>query len=154
MPFSKISALFPKNIKAILFFAVVNSWFTGVLFFILNRWFETETDFGFQKHPWVFPLLRFHGAAAFLMIFLYGVLLSTHVPKSWPTRRSRFFGIMLLSQQGLMILTGYLLYYLGDPTHKEITMYVHTTLGFTYPLVLLIHILTGKRNRPTNNRRR
>ncbi len=123
------------------------SWLTGVLFFVLSRWFMVEGEFGPEKHPWQFPTLMAHGGSAFLMMISYGALLISHVPSSWKLNRLRYLGIALISVVGLQIITAYLLYYLGNEAIREIVVWCHLAAGFSLPFVLGAHVLIGIRHR-------
>lgn len=134
--------------KRLLYTSLSVSWVTGTSFFILNTWVRIEGEFGPEKHPWQFLILTVHGLAAFFMLMVSGAIFSNHVPMGWRSKRLRKVGISLVTVVSCQLLSAYLLYYLGDPTIREIVMYLHLSIGFSLPFVLWLHIYLGKKNRP------
>lgn len=142
-----ITSRIPVFYRRFLYTITAASWLTGLMFFVLSRWFMVEGEFGPEKHPWQFPTLMIHGASAFLMMISYGALLISHVPAGWRLNRLRYLGIALISLVALQIITAWLLYYLGNETVREIVVWCHLAAGFALPFVLGAHILTGIRQR-------
>jgi len=86
-------------------------------------------------------LMKIHGAAAMVALIVIGGLLAIHVPGGWAVRRSRPSGSAMLVLCALLTLTGYLLYYAGAETVRDISSYVHLALGLALPIVLGAHLL-------------
>jgi hypothetical protein len=86
-------------------------------------------------------LMKIHGAAAMVALVAIGSLLAFHVPGGWAERRSRPSGSAMLVICALLTLTGYLLYYAGAETARDISSYVHLALGLALPVVLGAHLL-------------
>jgi len=99
--------------------------------------------------PW---LLKGHGAAAMLCLFILGVLYPLHIARGWRARRNRFTGAGLVAVSILLILSGYLLYYSGGETTRATASQVHTYLGLALPFVVVAHILRGRKLRADRNR--
>ncbi len=133
--------------KRLIYMTLTVSWVTGLTFFIMNNWVAIEGDFGPEKHPLQFNVLMLHGAAAFIMLMVFGSMLSNHIPLSWKTRRSRVIGISLTAFVVLQIATAYLLYYMADETWRTISSWVHLIIGLSLPLILVIHIVMGRRKK-------
>jgi len=123
------------------------SWITGLLFFYLNGWVTVEGDFGPEKHPWQFGVLKIHGASAFFMMITFGYLIASHVSIGWHVKKLKTIGLTLVSATGFMIATAYGLYYLGDEGTREIVRYAHISVGSCLPLFFLAHILQAKQRR-------
>lgn len=136
----------PILYRMVLFMTLAVSWFTGAGFFLLDRFFQIDGAFGIEKHPWQTPALTVHGGAAFLMMVWFGSILGAHAPMGWRTRRLRFWGISLLACFSLQTLSAYLLYYLSDPSAREVVKWVHLAIGLSLPATLLGHILAGRKN--------
>ncbi|MEM8960485.1 MAG: hypothetical protein AAGD38_03330 [Acidobacteriota bacterium] len=136
-----------------LFVLVVLSWVSGVGFFVLDSWITVEGDFGPEKHPWQFSVLKIHGAVAFLLMIAFGHLLASHVPPGWRVRTMRPLGIALLVGNVILIVTAYLLYYLGDESLRLATSYTHTVVGVLFPLLLIAHLAQRSRMRRKRRRR-
>jgi hypothetical protein len=49
----------------------------------------------------------------------------------------------------VLTITGYGLYYAGGEGLRAWTSWIHLAIGMVLPILLLIHILLGKRTRPT-----
>ena len=144
---SRISVKMPHWLKRLLFGVLTLSWLSGVTFYVLNRWFGIEGEFGTQKHPWQYPVLQIHGFAAFIMLMSLGAVIAHHVPAAWKTKRLRWAGISLFSVLGVQLISAYLLYYLGNEDIRPIVSTIHTYNGLCIPLVLTVHIMLGIRSR-------
>ena len=130
-----------------LFALVLTSWVSGVVFFVLDRWFLIEGEFGLEKHPWRLGFLKAHGASAFLMMVAFGFLLASHVSVAWPVRRMRPLGVALVSSLSLLMLSAYGLYYLGDENLRPIVTYAHAATGACLPFLLAAHLIQGQKRR-------
>ncbi len=134
----------PRAQKLTLFVVLLTSWSTGIAFFVLNRWFEVEGDFGLEKHPWQTNILKIHGGSAFLMMMAFGFLLSGHVTAGWKTKRLRIQGSTLVVAHGFLILSAYALYYAGGETFRRVVSYAHASVGVLYPCLLVWHLRAGR----------
>src|SRR5882757_10989705 len=94
--------------------------------------------------------MKIHGAAAMAVLVLIGMLLNTHVRFAWRARRNRANGSVFLSAFAALTITGYGLYYAGGEGLRAWTSWIHLAIGLALPILLLIHILLGKRTRPTD----
>lgn len=90
--------------------------------------------------PWEPWLMRLHGAAMMVMLFLIGRLSATHVMRGWrlPATRKRG-GLGLLIGMALLTLTGYSLYYLVPDDWRDVVGWVHASIGLIWTLVLVVH---------------
>jgi hypothetical protein len=134
--------------RAWLFGALGGAFITGAAWWVLHNWFQVDGEFGPVPHPAEGWTIRLHGAAAMLSLILLGTLLTVHVKSAWLARRNRCSGALLLALNTLLALTGYLLYYAGGELMRKITSYTHLALGLILPLLLFLHIVFGRRNRP------
>lgn len=144
---AKVTIKIPWRYRLWIFVFFATSWVTGILFFCFNRWVTVEGDFGPEKHPWQNWFLKVHGGSAFMMMILYGFMLASHVPSGWKSRRQRFVGLSLVGAQGVLIVSAYFLYYSGHPEFRELIGYAHSFVGATLPLLLALHITTGRRKK-------
>lgn len=90
-------------------------------------------------------LMTVHGLVAAAFVLLLGTLLPVHVRHSWHARRNRANGAFFLTTVGMLTLTGYLLYYLGNERLRALCSNVHFWLGAIIPLLLIWHIWSGRR---------
>lgn len=84
-------------------------------------------------------LMKIHGAAAMIVLLLLGALLP-HIAGGWRLQRNRWSGIALLSLNGLMVLTGYFLYYAGDDALRSGASVLHLVLGAILAILLPAHL--------------
>ena len=106
-----------------------------------------EGDFGPEKHPWQYPVLQLHGAAAFLMMIVFGSIIAAHLPASWSLNRMRIIGSLMIGVVSLQIITAYGLYYLSDEQIRHWVANMHAAVGVTLPLVLIFHLVMGVKTR-------
>ena len=114
-------------------------WASGALWLILHYFFTHETEMGLAPHPLEHWSLVLHGAAAFASLWLMGFLWGTHVVKRWRLKRHRKSGGLLFTVMLLLVVTGYLLYYLSSDEIRAPTALVHWVVGLGMPLALLVH---------------
>jgi hypothetical protein len=133
-----------NQVQLALFIGIASSLVSGVLFFVLKTWFDIEGEFGSEKHPWQFPVLKIHAASAFFMMVFSGAMLGSHVQFGWRSKRSRNTGSVLVSLFTLQIGSAYSLYYLSDELARVITEYIHLGVGLILPLSLASHIILGR----------
>lgn len=136
----------PDWFRHLLYGVFCMSLFSGIGFFILNTWVSVEGDFGPEKHPVQFPLLKVHGFAAFAMLMSYGAVLGAHVPMSWRSGRLRGIGLTLCAIIAVQVLSAWMLYYLSDDGLRGWVSWLHLGVGCSLPVLLLTHILQGRRN--------
>lgn len=129
--------------RRILYSLVLVSWCSGIAFFIFSRYVLIEGEFGPEKHPWQFPLLKLHGAAAFMMMMSLGAVITSHIPAGWRTGRHRVFGSILLASVTFMVLSAWALYYLSNDTNRELIGNIHAAVGVMLPFTGFWHVLQG-----------
>ena len=120
---------------------------TGVLWLVARTWLKGEGAFGETASPLAPFAMEVHGAAAMVFLVLLGTLLPGHVRQAWHARRSRWTGGSMLTLVGLLIATGYGLYYLGGERTRELTSVVHWVAGLFAPALLVWHVRAGRRAR-------
>lgn len=91
--------------------------------------------------------LKIHGAAAMAILVLIGMLLNSHVRFAWRAGRNRINGSIFLGAFAILTISGYGLYYAGAESLRASTSWIHLAVGLALPVLLLIHILLGKRTR-------
>ena len=97
--------------------------------------------------PW---LIKLHGLAAFIALFLFGALAAAHIPQGWRlTSRPRHAarrgsGVALCVLGGLLVLSGYLLYYFAPEALRPALGWAHAAVGLAMAGLALRH---GRRRR-------
>ena len=144
---SKIGFRIPLTYRAILFIGLASSWCTGLIFYYMNNWVTVEGAFGPMKHPAQQFVIMGHGAAAFVMLMCFGVLVVNHLPSAWRLRRSRYLGITLTTLFSFQIITAYILYYIAREESRALISNLHALSGASIPIILVGHIIRGRMQR-------
>jgi uncharacterized membrane protein len=90
-------------------------------------------------------LLKLHGAAAMLALISFGGLLAAHVLPALKRPENRNAGITLLACAGILTLTGWGLYYVGDEELRGWASDLHVVIGVAAPLICAWHLSYRKR---------
>ena len=92
-------------------------------------------------------LLMIHGGASMVTLVLLGALYPLHMRLGWRANRNRVSGSLMVTINGLLILTAFGLYYSGADVLRTWTGYVHIAVGLAFPILVGIHVLLGRRSR-------
>lgn len=122
-------------------------WLSGVAWLLLHNFIQVQSDFGPEANPLEPWMLRIHGAAMQIVLLGLGSLLVVHVWRGWTYRSQRALGISLLSVAGLLIVSGFMLYYVGDEDWRGVTSTAHWIVGILALPMFLLHYFQGKRIR-------
>ena len=128
-------------------------WITGAAWLLLHYFGQIEGPFGPAPNPLLPWFLRGHGLALIPALLGLGGLFVVHFPKGWPHRRQRYVGLALGVLLGLLIVSGYLLYYVGGDAPRRWSSLVHWSLGLATPLVFIWHYLGHTTDPPGRKRR-
>jgi hypothetical protein len=109
-------------------------WLTGALWLLFHYLLKRQGWLGAETW-W----LRFHAAFAFGAIWTFGFLWGTHVVPGWSTRRRARSGVTLVAVAGWLMLSAYLLYYLGDEDQRFLVSILHWSVGLSCPVPFLAH---------------
>jgi hypothetical protein len=115
-------------------------WLSGIAWLVLHLRFEPSSEFGRLPHPWEAGLMKIHGIVAVAAVFLLGWLGAGHVFERWRRARNRLSGWSLVACAGLLVFSGYALYYALGPLHTG-SAWVHECLGAAAIFVALAHWL-------------
>ena len=118
---------------------------SGAAWAWLNYFMVAPADFGSASKS---VAMKIHGGAAMAILILIGIVLNSHVKFAWRAGRNRVNGTIFLSAFALLTVTGYGLYYAGSEKLRAWTSWIHLFAGLALPILLLIHVLLGKRTRP------
>jgi hypothetical protein len=66
----------------------------------------------------------------------------------WRQRRNRRSGVTMLAIVATLALSGYGLYYAGDPRLRSWTSANYWVIGLSASAALLLHVMLGRRTRP------
>jgi hypothetical protein len=132
--------------KAALYALTGLVWLSGVLWLYFRYFGRVQTEFGLQAHPAQGWCLEVHGAVAMLFLILLGTFIPNHIRLGWHQNRQRPSGVSLLTMCGILILTGWGLYYLGNESLRRSTSLLHSVLGALLPVVIAVHVWFARRN--------
>ena len=140
-----------KRLQRYSLYAVLSLLFlSGLAWAYWNYLIGSPGDFEASAKAWA---MKIHGAAAMGILVLIGMLLSAHVRFAWRARRNRANGSVFLSAFAVLTITGYGLYYAGGERLRAWTSWIHLAVGLALPILLLVHILLGRRTRPSGQLR-
>jgi hypothetical protein len=131
--------------RYLLYFVLALLFFSGVVWAYFNYFATLPNDWQSSSKSFA---MKIHGAAAMAILVLIGTLLNGHVKFAWRAKRNRLNGAFFIGVVAVLTLTGYGLYYGGGETLRAWTSWTHLLAGLALPILLLIHVLLGRRTRP------
>lgn len=120
-------------------------WLSGAAWLLLHYYGQRPGEFGPEINPAEPWMLRLHGAALIPALLGIGSLLVVHVWRGWQYRSQRTVGVALLGVLGLLVLTGYLLYYTDEEWGRRWISLAHWVVGLGVPVLFTWHYRAGKR---------
>lgn len=114
-------------------------WLSGGLWLLLHYYGQTRGEFGPETNPLEPWMMKAHGLVLIPALMGIGGLFVAHIPKGWTHRHQRVAGIALCGFLGLLIVTGYMLYYVGAEDVRAWTSVVHWSLGLALPAIFVWH---------------
>ena len=123
-------------------------WATGALWLLFHFFLQRQTDFGPTPHPLEYWWRSTHGFFGFASLWTFGLLWGAHVADAWKSGRHRVSGSALFAVLCWLIVSGYLLYYLGNDRLISVVSMLHWSVGLLLPVPFIIHRLS----RPTSAR--
>lgn len=143
----------PQNYRRLAYAALAVAWLTGMLWLILHYFMARQGEFGAEPHPFEAWSLRLHGLAAFVVMFVAGLLWGVHVRPGLLGPKRRRSGILLLTLLGWLAATGWLLYYASADGLRDATRLAHWLVGLAAVFPFLLHALRGRAERRQSERR-
>ena len=117
---------------------------SGILWLVFHYFVRTEGEFGPTLHPLEPWWLRLHGMAAAAFLIGFGSVLPGHVRRAWGAARNRITGTIFFAVMLTLILSGYLLYYVGSDAVRSVMSIAHWAIGLGLPLLAVWHIWRGR----------
>jgi hypothetical protein len=114
---------------------------SGAAWLVVHHLVKPQDAFGLQNTSSEVWWLRVHGAFAFLALWTGGLLWGVHVVRAWRRGHNRWSGGALFAALSILIVTGYLLYYVGNEHARDIISWIHWVLGLAIPMSYGIHRL-------------
>lgn len=122
-------------------------WLSGAAWLLLHYYGQIRGEFGPETNPVEPWMMKAHGLALIPMLMGIGGMFIAHIPKGWAHQHQRIAGIALCLFLGLLIASGYMLYYVGAEEVRGWTSVVHWSLGLALPIIFVWHYLNGLRAR-------
>jgi len=94
-------------------------------------------------------MLMIHGGVAMVTLLLLGALFPLHMRLGWRSRRNRITGPAMVTLNAVLIVTAFSLYYSGSDALRPFMSNLHLALGFALPALFVVHVLLGRRSRPS-----
>jgi hypothetical protein len=117
-------------------------WVSGAAWLWLQYWAPPA---GFEGHPAQPLWMKLHGLAAMVFLLLLGALLPTHVKPGWAKKKQRLSGTLLLALLGILIASGWGLYYLSEEQGRQAVSLMHWVLGLGMPAFSIYHFVRRKK---------
>lgn len=114
-------------------------WLSGAGWLLLHYYGQVQGEFGAETNPLEPWFLRVHGLVLIPALLGFGGVMVVHIPKGWKDRSQRVAGVALTIVMGALILSGYLLYYLGVEWLRDWTSIIHWGIGLALPAVFIWH---------------
>ncbi|HWI77300.1 MAG TPA: hypothetical protein VNS53_09500 [Sphingomicrobium sp.] len=142
------SLVLPKWQEWLVYATVALLTLTGIAWLLLDRFGRVEGEFGPEQNPALPWLLSGHGVLAYTFLVVASMLLPVHTRLGWNAERNRKSGLLLLSTGAFLAASGLGLYYLSAEALRALTATAHWLIGVGLPVVLLVHVVRGKREGP------
>lgn len=125
-------------------------WLSGAAWLLLHYFGQAQGEFGPETNPVEPWMMKAHGLLLIPALLGIGGMFVAHIPKGWSHPHQRVAGIVLCIVLGIVVASGYLLYYLGDENARAWTSIAHWSIGLGLPAIFLWHYLNGlsARRRP------
>jgi hypothetical protein len=122
-------------------------WISGCGWMIAHFFFQQRNDFGEQPSGWEPSLLHAHGMLAVGGVFIFGWIASRHIAERWNESDNRVSGLTLAAATAILVISGYLLYYVADERSNLAIASIHEVLGVLALVFAQIHWRIPNRQR-------
>jgi len=145
------SGNFGRSRRWALYIIGIGVWLSGGLWLLFHYFFVEQGEFGPKIHPFEPWSLKLHGAFAFASIWIFGLLWGVHVSRAWPGLRRRWSGGVMTGVFAWLILSGYLLYYVGNENARSVVSILHWGIGLATPICFAFHRLRVRKRQAILN---
>jgi len=134
-----------KFYKRSLYLSFVALFASGVMWLIAYYLLAETTDYGVIPSQYEMLSLQVHGLAAPLFLLVMGAIFPLHIARAYKSGINLFTGMTLLVAFGVLSASGYLLYYCGDESLRNLASIAHSSLGLLAAPILVFHIFRGRK---------
>ena len=138
---------FSRRRKIVIYAAFGVLWASGALWLVFHYFLPLRGPFGDMPNPAERWLIALHGASAFTALWLCGWLWHAHVAPWWRNGKRRRSGMFLVALGGVLIVSGYALYYANDDGLRRGAATLHWLLGLLFAMPLAVHGMRSGRYR-------
>jgi len=110
-----------------------------VLYWTYDHYMLRHTDIGISENPLQVWWLYLHAGTATAAIWLLGYMSAIHVQRNWGAGQRRNSGLLFVTAVGLLVVTGYLLYYVDADRPEALISSIHWIIGLCAPAAFLLH---------------
>ncbi len=128
-------------------------WLSGSAWLLLHYFGQTQGEFGSEMNPLEPWMMKLHGLVLIPALLGIGGMFVAHIPKGWTHPHQRIAGIALCALLGVLIVSGYMLYYVGDEALRNWTSIAHWSFGLGLPVIFVWHYVNGMRARRRPSRK-
>jgi len=122
---------------------------SGILWLLARYGLRRPGEFGETISPLEPWSMKIHGAAAMLAFFFVGSLLNSHIRRALKAGRNLVSGWAMIVVLALLAGSGYALYYIASEGNRPLWSLFHWAVGLALPLLLVLHIVLGRKSRPS-----
>jgi hypothetical protein len=116
-------------------------WGSGSLW-LLIEWFK-DPELGAARTLLQTVSMKVHGATMLVYLALLGTLIA-HIRRGTALKANRLSGFTMIALNGVLALSGWLLYYVSDDAVREFSSAIHWAIGLIALPLLCAHILAGQ----------
>lgn len=131
--------------RRLLYVVAASLWTSGALWLIAHYLWTGQGEYGPEVNPVEPWLLRAHGLFAMAALAFLGLLWAVHIVRGWAVRRGRWTGGALFASCLILVITGYMLYYIGNDEVRGWTSTIHWALGLATLPAFVVHRFAPKR---------
>ena len=128
-----------RRIRWALYAIGAGVWVSGLLWWVYDHYLLRQTNIGIEENPLQVWWLRLHALTATVAVWLLGYICAVHVQRNWSGGLRRSSGLLFVSAFALLVLSGYLLYYVDADRPAAFITQVHWIVGLCAPLVFVVH---------------
>lgn len=136
----------PRRQRLVVYTVCIGLWASGLLWLLLDLFFERQGEFGWTPHPLQPPILLLHGVLAILSLYVLGWVSSHHALRWWSEGSRRLSGGIFLALLLLLTITGFALFFLVDDEWQRAAKLVHEVVGVLVTLFAFQHWIIGRRD--------
>lgn len=116
-------------------------WGSGALW-LLIEWFK-DPELGAARTLLQTFSMKVHGATMLVYLAMLGSLM-THIRRGTALKANRLSGFAVIALNGILALSGWLLYYVSEDVYRQWSSTIHWAIGLTALPLLSGHIFLGR----------